>query len=267
MAYLPKPWTLNREVMESEYAIFEQTGKEHELKIRLCVGLVALLYEQLLVLEGDPLPEVYPVNSDERAQRWLLLTYCSSAFLYANTAVDLAVRGHYLEAEAILRSLLETVAFAKYFSKNRGECLRFFSSGRGMPDKKEVFSFLNKHGDFPKGGPERVIARFHASAHSNLHARMRSWVIRDEEERLTGFRIHQYDTESFVRVAHHLVMPLLGCHQLLYEAFESKMAVSEEVQAKWNAGRPFKLIRQEFPDLWFVLSDYEAARQPKREAT
>ena len=78
------------------------------------------------------------------------------------------------------------------------------------------------------------------------------------DRRLVGFRIHQYDSESFRRTAHHLVMPLLGCHQLLFEAFETKMATNKEVQAKWNAGRPFKLIKQEFPDLWFVLTDYEA---------
>jgi hypothetical protein len=253
MTYLPKPWTLNRDVMESEYAIFEQTGREQNRKVRLCVGLVALLYEMLTVLEGDPLPEVYPVNSDERAQRWLVLVYSSSAFLYANTALDLAVRGHYLEAEAVLRSLLETVAQAEYFSKRRGGCLGFFSSRKGMPDMKKVFTFLRANGQYPKGGPEKIIARFHSSAHANIHSRMRSWALRDANGGLVGFRVHQYHSESFVRVAHHLVMPLLGCHQILFEAFEERMAASKEVRAKWNAGRPFDLIRQEFQDLWFVL--------------
>jgi len=255
MTYLPKPWTLNQDVMESEFAIFDQTGKEHLLKVRLCVGLVALLYEMLLVLEGDPLPEVYPVNNNERAQRWLILVYSSSAFLYANTALDLAVRGHYLEGESVLRSLLETVALAEYFSKNRGQCFGFFSSGKGMPDMKRVFAFLSKHGQYPKGGPEKVIARFHASAHSNIHTRMRAWLLTDQGGHLRGFRVHQYHSESFVRIAHHLVMPLLASHQILFEAFEAKMAASREVQAKWNAGRPFHLIKQEFPDLWFVLAD------------
>ena len=63
MTYLPKPWTLNRDLIESEYAIFDRTGEEQNLKVRLCIGLVALLYEMLCVLEGDPLPEVYPVNA------------------------------------------------------------------------------------------------------------------------------------------------------------------------------------------------------------
>ena len=263
MAYFPKPWTLNQDVMESEYAIFEQTGKDQERKVRLCVGLVALLYELLMVLDGDPLPEVYPVTTDDRAQRWLILFYCSSAFLYSNTGLDLALRGHYLEAEGVLRSLLETSAFAEYFSKNRDECLKFFSSGKGVPDRKRVFGYLKESGQFPKGGPEKVIARFHASAHSNLHARMRSWLLKDRDGRLVGFRIHQYDKESFLWVAHHLVMPLLGAHQFLYEAFRAKMAASREVQVKWNAGRPFELIRQEFPDLWFVLSDNQFAQPPE----
>jgi len=256
MTYLPKPWVLNQDVMESEYAIFDQTGKEQHLKVRLCVGLVALLYEMLCVLEGDPLPEVYPVDDNERAQRWLVLVYSSSAFLYANTTLDLAVRGHYLEAESVLRSLLETVAFAEYYSKNGGQCLGFFSSRKGIPDTKKVFAFLRKYGQYPKGGPEKVIARFHASAHSNIHARMRSWLLTGQSGEPLGFRVHQYHAESFVRIAHHIIMPLLGCHQILFEGFQSKMAVSKEVQAKWNAGRPFKLIKQEFPDLWFIIAEH-----------
>ena len=46
-----------------------------------------------------------------------------------------------------------------------------------MLDTRKVFAFLSKHGQYPKGGPEKVIARFHASAHSNIHARMRSWLL------------------------------------------------------------------------------------------
>jgi hypothetical protein len=259
MTYLPKPWTLNRDIMESEYAIFEQTTKERESKVRICVGLIALLYEQLLILNGDPLPEVYPVNSGIRAQRWLVLVYSSSAFLYSNTTLDLAVRGHYLEAEGTLRSLLETVAFAEYFSLNTRECLSFFESGKGIPNSKKIFSYLNKHGQFPKGGPEKTIARFHSSAHSNIHSRMRSWLLRDGDK-IIGFRVHQFDAESINRITHHLVMPLLGCQQILYQAFRPKMEKSKEIQTKWNLGRPFHLIKQEFPDLWFILKENSAEK-------
>ena len=169
MPYLPKPWTLNKDIMESEYEIFAQTSNSHEKKVRICAGLVALLYEQLLVLEDNPLPETYPVDNDLRAQSWLILVYSSSAFLYANTTLDLALRGHYLEAEATLRSLLETIAFAEYFSMNLHECLSFFNSKKGMPDKKKIYKYLKNNGKYPKGGPEKIIARFHASAHSNIH--------------------------------------------------------------------------------------------------
>jgi hypothetical protein len=252
MTYLPKPWTLNRDIMESEYAIFEQTTRERESKVRICVGLIALLYEQLLVLNGDPLPEVYPIDTDIKAQRWIVLVYSSSAFLYSNTTLDLAVRGHYLEAEATLRSLLETAAFAEYFSMNTPECLTFFKSGKGIPNSKRIYSYLDKYGQFPKGGSEKIIARFHSSAHSNIHSRMRSWLLRDGDK-IIGFRVHQFDAESIDRITHHLVMPLLGCQQILYQAFKHKMERSQEIQAKWKLGRPFHLIKEEFPDLWFIL--------------
>lgn len=260
MPYLPKPWTLNKDIMESEYAIFEQASKGYERKVRICVGLIALLYEQLVVLDGDPLPEVYPVNSDIRAQRWIILVYSSSAFLYSNTTLDLALRGHYLEAEGTLRSLLETVAFAEYFSLNMNECLNFFNSKKGMPNSKKVYKYLKDNGMYPKGGPEKVIARFHASAHSNIHSRMRSWLLKDDDDKIIGFRIHQFDPDSIERITHHLVMPLLGCHQILYQAFQPKMEKSPEIQTKWNLGRPFDLIKQEFPDLWFILADEGDAR-------
>ncbi|MFB0552515.1 MAG: hypothetical protein ACETWQ_04285, partial [Phycisphaerae bacterium] len=206
------------------------------------------------------LPEVYPVNSNIRAQRWIVLLYSSSAFLYANTTLDLALRGHYLEAEGTLRSLLETVAFEEYFSMNLEECLAFFNSMKGMPKRKRVFKYLKDKGIYPKGGPENVIARFHASAHSNIHARMRSWLLKDSDEKIIGFRIHQFDSDSIKRITHHLVMPLVGCHQILYQAFQPKMEQSQEIQTKWNLGRPFELIRQEFPDLSFVLADEKHVR-------
>lgn len=254
MSYLPKPWTLNKDIMESEYAIFEESAEKHERKIKLCVGLIALLYEQLLVLDNDTLPEVYPVKCNVRAQRWLALVYSSSAFLYSNTTLDLALRGHYLEAEGSLRSLLETVAFAEYFSIKQQECLSFFNSKKGMPDRKKVYNYLKNHGTYPKGGPEKIIAKFHSSAHANIHSRMRSWLLKDNQNNLVGFKVHQFDSDSLLRIAHHLIMPLIGCQQILYQAFIQKMESSKEVQMKWNLGRPFDLIKKEFPDLWFILS-------------
>ena len=251
--YLPKPWTLNEDVMESEYAIFEQTFKEHEAKGRICSGLIALLYELLLRVDGDALPEVYPVNTDQRAKRFLTLVYSSNAFLYSSSTLDLAFRGRYVEAEAILRSLIENVAFEEYFSKNLGECLSFFDSLKGIPNKKMIFRFLEKHGEFPKGGPEKVIARFHASAHANIHSRMKSWLLYDDANRIVGFRVHQYDSDAFVKISHHLIMPLLGTHQFFYEAFKDRLKDDEDLHYKWNLGRPFKQIKMEFPDLWFIL--------------
>ena len=95
--YMPKPWTLNRDVMESEFAIFKQTGEEFERRTRICVGLIALLYEQLLRLDGkDVVPEVYPINSNARAQKWYVHAYASNAFLYSTSILDLALRGRYL---------------------------------------------------------------------------------------------------------------------------------------------------------------------------
>jgi hypothetical protein len=258
--YLPKPWKLNPDVMESEYTIFEYTAQEHDIKLRIGTGLIALLYEQLLLLEGNTLFEVYPVQDNERAQRFLILFYASSAFLYSSALFDLAARGRYLESEALMRPLLETVAFAEYFHLNKDRCLSFFDSGKGIPDQKKVYRFLKVHGHFPQGGPEKVIARFHASAHANIHARMKSWVMKDESGKIIGFHTHKFDSDSFVRIAHHIIMPLVGIQQLLYEAFDERMSQSLELAAKWQLARPMDLIIKEFPDLWFntKLKEYRA---------
>lgn len=209
------------------------------------------MYEQLLLLEGKNLPEVYPINTDQKAQRFLILTYASSSFLYSSALFDLASRGRYLESEALMRSLLETVAFAEYFSLNEKECLAFFNSRKGIPEHKKVYNFLKNHGKFPQGGPEKTIARFHSSAHANLFARMKSWIMKDEAGNIMGFHTHQFDSDSFVRIAHHLIMPLIAIQQFLYEAFEFHMSNNDELTIKWNSARRMELLLQEFPDLWF----------------
>ena len=86
---------------------------------------------------------------------------------------------------------------------------------------------------------------------------MMSWIVKDNNDNIAGFRIHQFDLRSIERITHHLVMPLLGAHQILYKAFHARMKKSIEVQSKWNLGRPFELIKEEFPDLWFILTDEE----------
>ncbi len=248
--YLPKPWNLTPDVMESEYAIFEETLKKNEVKVRLCTGLTALLYEELALIEGE-LPEVFPASNDERVQRLLILFYFSSAFQYGLSSFDLAVRGHYVESESLMRSLLETVAFAEYFHLNKEECMAFFSSRKGAPNRKRVYRFLEQSGHFPRGGPEKVIARFHDSAHSNIISRIRTWAVRGEMEEFLGFTTHRYDSESLERVAYHLIMPLLGTQQFLYESFEDRLSASIDFGAMWDAARQMELIKQEFPDLRF----------------
>ena len=249
--YMPKPWNLNPDMMESEYAIFEEACKAQEMKTRICTGMVALLYEQLLILEGSQLPEVYPISDNARARKFLTLVYASSAFLYSSAIMDLAARGRYLESECLMRSLLETVAFTEYFNLNEEECLSFFKSRKGIPNNKKVYEFLRNHGQFPQGGPEKVIARFHASAHANIFARMQSWIIRDSKGNFVGLHTHKFDSDSFVRVLHHLIMPLIGIQQFLYDAFESRMSTSIELTAKWQLARNMDLIKKEFPDLMF----------------
>ncbi len=248
--YLPKPWNLTPDVMESEYTIFEQTLEQYEKKVRLCTGLIALLYEELLLLEGN-LPEVFPVNNDERAQRFLILFYSSSAFQYSSASFDLAARGRYIESESLMRSLLETVAFVEYFHLKKDECLAFFNSRKGAPDRRRVYKFLRVSGQFPQGGPEKVIARFHDSAHSNINSRIRTWAVKDDSGSFVGFITNRFDSDSLVRITHHLVMPLLGVQQFLYAAFEERLVGSEDLTAKWNMTRQKDLIKQEFPDLWF----------------
>ncbi len=249
--YLPKPWSLTPDMVKSEYAIFEQTTQVHERKVRLCSGLIALLYEQLQVLEEKTLNEVFPVNNDEQAQRFLILAYASSAFLYSSALLDLAVRGRYIESEALMRSLLETVAFAEYFINKQTECFAFFNSRKGIPNRKRVYKFLKENGQFPEGGPEKVIARFHDSAHANIHTRMRTWAIKDQDGKLLGFHTHKFDSDSIVRITHHLIMPLLGIQQFLYQAFEDRMLTSQDIAVQWQMARPIKIIQKEFPDLWF----------------
>ena len=248
--YMPKPWTLTQDVMQSEYAIFEQTGDEQAGKLTICVGLVALLHEQLLRLDGQGLPEVYPVTSDERAQRWYILAYASNAFLYSTSILDLALRGHYLEAEVLVRCLLENGAALEYISMQQEDSLSIFSSRKGVPELKKVLSFLDVHGEFPRGGPRKMIRRFHGSAHASILERMRTWVVWDDNERIVGFRVHQYDSQSFLKISHHLVMPLLAAQQILYMAFTNRMGSDMELMAKWELARPFDTIREEFPDLW-----------------
>lgn len=260
--YMPKPWNLNPHVMESEYTVFEQTLQTHEKKAQLCTGLIALLYEQLLLTDEVELTEVFPVNTSKRAQRFLILAYSSSAMLYSSALFDLAARGRYLESEALLRSLIETAAFAEYFHFREDESWIFFNSRRGMPDKKRVYRFLEQNGQFPQGGPEKVIARFHESAHANIHARMRSWLIKDEAGNLIGFQTHKFDSDSFTRIAHHLIMPLVGIQQFLFEAFADRMSTSQELIAKWQLAHNVELILEEFPDLWFVC---EARTLPKND--
>ena len=129
--------------------------------------------------------------------------------------------------------------------------MEFFNSRRGMPDTKRVYKFLAAHGQFPQGGPEKVIARFHNSAHANIHARMKSWIVLDRTGKFLGFQTHKFDSDSFVRITHHLIMPLMGMQQILYEAFQECMSSSDELSKKWNLARQTDLILKEFPDLWF----------------
>jgi len=251
--YTPKSWNLKPDLIESENSIFEHTIKTHEMKIRICTGLVALLYEQLLFFEGEKLDEIYPLTNDTRAKRWLILVYASSAFLYSSAIMDLATRGRYLESEALMRSLLETVAFAEYFYLNENECYPFFKSAKGIPKKRKVFKFLQENGRFPQGGPENVIVKFHASAHANINSRMKHWFLKDKNNKIIGFHVHKFDSESLIQILQNMIMPLLGIQQFLYNSFKNRMSESIDLKAKWQIARNMKQIQNEFPNLWFII--------------
>lgn len=266
--YMPKPWTLNQDMMESELAIFEQTGIEHQKKVQICSGLIALLYELLLCFEGDVLPEVYPVTSDNRARKWYTLVYSSNSFLLSTSVIDLALRGRYQEAGAIMRSFLENAAMLEYVDKNSTGLLSTFKSKKRVPSLKNALAYLAVNGQFPVGGPRKMISRFHDSAHANILERMRSWIMRDEDGSITGFHIHQYDSESFERICHHMIIPLLAAHQIMYSAFEEKINLNRNLDlwAKWQLAREIESILEQFPDL-LLHTELRSSPRTRHEPT
>ena len=241
-----------KELLDLQNSIADQTFAEHYEKIELVAANLNSLYGLLSTLNGS-LPSVFPVKSKERAQKLMVIVYAINSFHFASTINDLLINGQYPEASALVRSLIESVAFAEYYFHKPDSAYMIVKDFNSLPKRNAIFRFLENHGNYPKGGPRQKFEYYNLPAHGSLDSTMSHWAHVDDEEKTTYIWIRRYNSESFRKISKDIFVPLLGIQELFRASIidDSQSSNEESWKIYWELGHDRGKIGKAYPSLEF----------------
>jgi len=244
-----------KSLLEYEESITNQTLQEHIEVIQYLLASINSLYGLLCTLQ-NPLVDIFPVNSPDRASKSLIVIYSMSAFQFSSTILDLLIKGQYSEAGGLIRSLIESVAYAEYFSLLPDVALSVAKDGKSFPGISTVFKFLKNKGKWPAGGPIKAYQRYNPAAHAGLNYILPLWTESSGTPQVTKMWIRKYNSSAFLKIAKELVIPLLGIQDIFRRRLvdSGKPIGNEFWQGYWTVGHNVEKIERLFPDIKFGSS-------------
>ena len=231
-------------------SIADQTLDEHYEKIELIAANLNSLYGLLSTLNGS-LPNIFPIKSKERAQKFMVIAYSINSFHFASTINDLLINGQYPEASALVRSLIESVAFAEYCFHKPDSAYMIVKDFNSLPKRKAIFRFLKNRGNYPKGGPRQKFEHYNLPTHGALDTTMSHWTHVDDDERTTQIWIRRYNSESFRKISRDIFVPLLGIQELFRALIidDSQSTNEESWKNYWDLGHDREKTGRAYPSL------------------
>lgn len=240
----------NKVLSDLHDSIGKQTLHNNYDTVELLLANLNSIYGMLLLFEGDA-QIIFPIRSIERAQKFMVLIHTISAFQFGTSISDMLIKGQYPEADALTRSLIETVAFAEYYKMNPDVAFQIVGNPENLPSRKTVFRFLAENGIYPSGGPKKAFERYNSAAHGNITSAALHWMEGSGNPQVTNIWIRGYNSKSFYEIARDQVIPLLGIQQIFRDIFIDEENVSRETPwlKYWILGHNRELIMRIFPEI------------------
>jgi len=242
--------SLNYKVVltDLQNSIIKQTLQNDYEIIELLVAHLNTIYG-LMSIYGGAVPEIFPVRSADRAQKFMVLVHTISAFQFGSSIMDMLISGQYPEADALTRSLIETVAFAEYYKNNPKIAYDSVNDVKNLPYRSTVFRFLAKSGKWPSNGPENAFKRHNVAAHGNITSVTSHWMKSSGIPQITEIWLRRYNSKSFYEIARDQIIPLLGIQQIFRDVFIENDEITKETPwlKYWIVGHDRKQIMKLFP--------------------
>ena len=235
---------------ELQNSISKETLRCNNDIIQLLIANINSIYGLLSIFDGK-IPEIFPIRSADRAQKFMILIHSFSAFQFSSSIFDLLLNGQYPEAAALTRSLIETVAFAEYDKSNPDIAHDSLLDTRNLPKRKTIFRFLAKNGNWPNGGPERAFERYNYAAHGNIAAVTSHWMKSSGTPQITEIWLRKYNPTSFFEISRDQMIPLLGIQEIFRKVFikEDETINNFSWHNYWVLGHNRDLIMRLFPEI------------------
>jgi hypothetical protein len=239
------------ELIQLENTITERTHKENPEAVQLLAANLNTLYGMIHSREGLQ-PDVFPITSPERAVRFMVSVYSLAAFQFSSSIVDNLLTGRYSEAAALIRSLVELVAFCEYFMLSPKVAYSVVREISALPTRTVVFRKLVKEGRWPVGGPKKAFERYNQSAHAHIaFVLQHNAVAEDGPPSVSRIWLRRFNQGSFHRLASDTLLPLLGIQEIFRLVFydHSSKFHSEQWAPYWRVGHDRSVIARVFPSM------------------
>ena len=239
------------ELIQLENTITDRTLGENPEAVQLLAANLNTLYGMILSREGLQ-SDVFPITSPERAVRFKVSVYSMAAFQFSSSIVDNLLTGRYSEAAALIRSLVELVAFSEYFMLSPKVAYSAVRDISSLPTRTVVFRKLAKEGHWPVGGPKKAFERYNQSAHAHIaFVLQHSAVAEDGPPSVSRIWLRRFNQDSFHRLACDTLLPLFGMQEIFRLVFfdHSSQSHSEQWVPYWRVGHNRSVIARVFPSI------------------
>lgn len=239
-----------QDLTRKENSISAKTLEENKDIVELIVANINSLYGLLSVLNGSQ-ENIFPINTDERSKRFLVMIYSMSSFHISSSISDHALSGRYPEAAILMRSFIESVGFAEYYYLNPPSHRLLTTDISKLPSRQIVFKYLKKYGKMPLGGPQKSYSRYNESAHADIKSVTTYWAEAKDEPKISLFWIRRYHYESFYKIMRDLLIPLIAIKQIFRETFKLEINKNEDKSWSqyWAIGHDRGRINRLFPEI------------------
>jgi len=238
-------------LLDLQNSIANETVAENREAVELIAANLNSLYGLLITRDGAQ-SDVFPITSRGRAVKFMVIMHTIVAFQFGSTIFDHLINGQYAEAAALLRPLIETVAFTEYYSANPDIALASVKNVASLPTRSTVFRFLAKDGKWPQCGPKKAFERYNQATHAHIAYVMQHWAETNEgTPQISRFWLRKYNRDSFIRISRDIFIPLFGAQQIFRATFidEASLTGEESWQPFWKVGHKRSVMSRLYPGL------------------
>ena len=236
-----------------ENEIFKKTIRKNRKKIDIFTANLNSLFGMISNQEGSR-PDIFPMDTPEKAVRFFVYIQSMASFKFASTIFKQLTIGQYSEAETLIRTFIELVAYGEYYSLNPEHSFNTIKNVKLIPNRNTVFRFLKKHGSYPPGGPKESFFKYNNAAHGHIANILEHTTKSIGEKQFASYIwLRRYNQDSFDRLSHDILIPLFGIQEVYRRIFfpNKQMIENENWYPYWKAGHNLSVLSELFPTMRF----------------